>query len=197
MKMNTVLIAVALLAYWAGLCNASAFYDPSMQRWLNRDPLGEPGFQIITSRHTSLLELGALLNQNLGKNLYEFVLNSPADRVDIFGLNVWDGPTGPGTPACSQALQAMEQAEAAFKSDPSVGNMLLYQMAIANVAWACKPPPPPLLPPIPDPCPTGPFLPTPSPKKACFWVTVGVVTYWVCSEGSRIVFPPRNLVPVP
>jgi hypothetical protein len=34
-------------------------------------------------------------------------------------------------------------------------------------------------------------------KKATFWGTVGVVTYWVVSEGSRILFPPRNLIPVP
>lgn len=27
--------------------------------------------------------------------------------------------------------------------------------------------------------------------------TVAVATYFVISEGSRIVFPPRNLVPVP
>jgi hypothetical protein len=40
-KTNTLLIVVALLAYWVGLCNASAFYDPGAQRWLNRDPLGE------------------------------------------------------------------------------------------------------------------------------------------------------------
>jgi len=34
-------------------------------------------------------------------------------------------------------------------------------------------------------------------KKVGFWGTAGVVTYWIISEGSRIVFPPRNLVPVP
>ncbi len=34
-------------------------------------------------------------------------------------------------------------------------------------------------------------------KKTAVWGTVGVVTYWVVSEGSRILFPPRNLVPIP
>ena len=28
-------------------------------------------------------------------------------------------------------------------------------------------------------------------------ISAGVVLYWVISEGLRIVFPPRNLVPVP
>jgi hypothetical protein len=63
-KTNTLLIVVALLAYWLGLCNASAFYDPGTQRWLNRDPIGE----------------GA------GINVYEFVEDAPVGRFDKFGL---------------------------------------------------------------------------------------------------------------
>jgi uncharacterized protein RhaS with RHS repeats len=62
-KTNAFLITVALLAFWVGLCNASAFYDPGTQRWLNRDPIGELG----------------------GLNLYGFVSNDPLDRLDLFG----------------------------------------------------------------------------------------------------------------
>ena len=40
------------------------FYDPSLQRWINRDPLGERG----------------------SKNLHRFVANSPANRLDFWGL---------------------------------------------------------------------------------------------------------------
>ena len=40
------------------------FYDPRLQRWLNRDPIGEEG----------------------GINLYGFVGNNPANEVDPFGL---------------------------------------------------------------------------------------------------------------
>ena len=58
-------MVVALLAYLAGLCNASAFYDPGAQRWLNRDPMGELG----------------------GINTFEFVDNSPQAIVDAFGLD--------------------------------------------------------------------------------------------------------------
>jgi RHS repeat-associated protein len=39
------------------------FYDPNLQRWLNRDPLGEHG----------------------GINLFGFVGNSPIDSYDAFG----------------------------------------------------------------------------------------------------------------
>jgi RHS repeat-associated protein len=41
------------------------FYDPSLQRWLNQDPIGEDG----------------------GINLYGFVENSPLTQIDSLGLN--------------------------------------------------------------------------------------------------------------
>ena len=44
--------------------SASAFYDPSIQRWLNRDPIGESG----------------------GIFLYQFISNDPLGYVDIHGL---------------------------------------------------------------------------------------------------------------
>jgi hypothetical protein len=28
------------------------------------------------------------------------------------------------------------------------------------------------------------------------WALVGTILYWVISEGSRILFPPRNLIPL-
>jgi len=40
------------------------WYDPNLQRWPNRDPVGELG----------------------GSNLYGFLFNDPADRIDAFGL---------------------------------------------------------------------------------------------------------------
>lgn len=36
----------------------------------------------------------------------------------------------------------------------------------------------------------------PSPNTGT-WVAIGTILYWMISEGSRILFPPRNLVPVP
>ncbi|MBI4664768.1 MAG: hypothetical protein HY735_38760 [Verrucomicrobia bacterium] len=44
------------------------FYDPSLQRWLNHDPLGEAG----------------------GINLYGFVGNDPVNRVDPLGLDYYE-----------------------------------------------------------------------------------------------------------
>jgi hypothetical protein len=64
-KMNAALIVVALLTYCFGLCNASAFYDPGTQRWMNRDPFEEVG----------------------GKNLFTFTRNNSVNGRDAFGLS--------------------------------------------------------------------------------------------------------------
>jgi uncharacterized protein RhaS with RHS repeats len=73
-KTNTLLIVVALLAYWLGPSNASAFYDPGQQRWLNRDPIAEKG----------------------GINLFRFVRNSCPNNFDSNGedIGVYGGGTG-------------------------------------------------------------------------------------------------------
>src|SRR5208337_2588121 len=48
------------------------FYDPSLERWPNRDPIEEDG----------------------GYNLYEFALNSPVNVVDRLGLEIVIGSPG-------------------------------------------------------------------------------------------------------
>ncbi len=61
---------------------AFAYYDPGVQRWLNTDPLGEPGFELVRGREPDLF--------GDGPNLYAFVRNSPTQRVDRSGLS-WGG----------------------------------------------------------------------------------------------------------
>jgi RHS repeat-associated protein len=54
------------------------FYDPNLQRWLNRDPLGEPGFEVLRGDDTDVL--------GDGPNRYAFVQNSPVNYHDDDGL---------------------------------------------------------------------------------------------------------------
>lgn len=42
----------ALLLWLAFVPLAQAFYNPSTGRWLNRDPLGEPGFEVPRKNQT-------------------------------------------------------------------------------------------------------------------------------------------------
>jgi RHS repeat-associated protein len=56
------------------------FYDPNLQRWINRDPIGEPGFEITRSQPIS--QLGD------GPNSYSFVHNKPSNFIDSDGLAI-------------------------------------------------------------------------------------------------------------
>jgi RHS repeat-associated protein len=62
-----------LLSQQCGQC----FYDPGLQRWINRDPLGEVGFEAL--RHKPPSALGD------GLNRYLFVENAPIASVDSDG----------------------------------------------------------------------------------------------------------------
>jgi len=53
-------------------------YKPSIGRWTNRDPLGEPGFELL--RHQSPSVLGN------GPNRYLFSGNDPIGKIDPLGL---------------------------------------------------------------------------------------------------------------
>lgn len=48
-------------------------------KWPNRDPLGEPGFELLRGGHADLL--------GDGPNLYAFVGNDAVNEVDALGLN--------------------------------------------------------------------------------------------------------------
>ncbi len=63
-RMLRILSLIApLLLTLASAPDALAYYDPGVQRWINRDPIQERG----------------------GANLHHFVSNNPAGQVDAFG----------------------------------------------------------------------------------------------------------------
>jgi RHS repeat-associated protein len=54
------------------------FYDPNLQRWLNRDPIEELGFQLLRNE--------PWLSETPDHNPYLFVVNEPISGFDAFGL---------------------------------------------------------------------------------------------------------------
>jgi len=88
-----IIIGVALfVALWTAE-NASAWHDPSTGRWLTRDPIGEPGFQ-LPERFQSLPHLARTISPPRWihrdsaetENPYLFVRNAPINLVDPDGL---------------------------------------------------------------------------------------------------------------
>jgi hypothetical protein len=102
-----ILTAAMLVSVWFGLAGpASAFYDPSAQRWINRDPSADLGFrgkQTKPDRHSPA---------------YVFSANDPLNSHDPRGLAVvnplsygnWCGPAnqGQGGPPIDEVDTACE-----------------------------------------------------------------------------------------
>ena len=81
MKTSWCWLKLSLLFFslWACPRTAHAYYDPGIQRWINRDPIAEKG----------------------GLDLYAFVLNSPVVHLDPNGLEVVHYcTTTNGVPTC-------------------------------------------------------------------------------------------------
>jgi len=81
---------LALFLFLSAAQIVSAFYDPALGRWLNRDPIGDSGFDAIREHPTSLLV------DNL--NRHRFVSNNPINNNDYLGLAVPAGTCSGATP---------------------------------------------------------------------------------------------------
>jgi RHS repeat-associated protein len=64
------------------------FYDPTLQRWVNRDPIGEPGFESAPRRRGAWIMIGS----EDGINLYRVVANCPTHNADAEGLQLLSWP---------------------------------------------------------------------------------------------------------
>jgi RHS repeat-associated protein len=73
MRFSSKPVILSTTGAWGFYYYGYRFYDPGMQRWLNRDPLGENG----------------------GSNLYGFVENEPFNKADAFGF------VGCAAPGCT------------------------------------------------------------------------------------------------
>jgi hypothetical protein len=94
---------LTLLALFSAPRLASAYCDPGVQRWINRDPLWSyPQILPAVSRMVPRASrVAGGLSDVLGEaNLYELVRNDPVAHVDPLGLGVNDPPLCAPYPAC-------------------------------------------------------------------------------------------------
>jgi len=169
--------------------NRARYLDPTTGRFLSEDPTGFKG----------------------SVNFYPYVANDPVNQTDPTGFDS-------DSQFCRRLLEKIENVRQNIQrrigqldenplglpescpGPPSLskaGHRMLINMdkallasLEATYAWRCKdkPPSPPVPVPVPAPADTA--------VKAGTAVSVGVIIYWIISEGSRL-FPPRNLIPVP
>jgi RHS repeat-associated protein len=100
------------------------YYDPNLQRWVNRDPIGEAG----------------------GLNLYQFVRNDPLGFVDPLGLFIWDEdeqfPVLTGNPLAAYLYDRKtkdwhdEVMRQGWQAVDDFGRDLAYQTALSCVPFA-------------------------------------------------------------
>jgi RHS repeat-associated protein len=63
------------------------YYDPNLQRWLNRDPIDEKGFELLSQTGSSIVAAAS--------TYFVFVDNDSIDHYDSFGLLVLAPPAPP------------------------------------------------------------------------------------------------------
>jgi RHS repeat-associated protein len=113
------------------------FYEPNLQRWLNRDPIEETG----------------------GCNVYRFAANNPISRVDTYGLQ--DGQ--PETDRCKERCHKWADAVARAGGDGPRALLDCYEGCDRNPAYVPGSP----LPPLPKVKPTLPKKPLWTITKEC------------------------------
>jgi len=113
------------------------FYSPSLQRWMNRDPLGDWG-GLVWSTIGSFDDRGTLIRPKSdsfgefgGLNLFEYVYNNPAQYVDALGLGVYFC----GNPA---SLKPLEDAYNRVKGTPR-GKKLCEKLEKSKNTYEIKP----------------------------------------------------------
>lgn len=94
--------AVLVAALFISANTVSAYYDPGMQRWLNRDPLGDKGNLVFALEKMQPMEgnkffiMAQVLNISVDEftkvnaNVYGFDANDPLTKVDPLGLDWLD-----------------------------------------------------------------------------------------------------------
>jgi len=81
--MKRLLGFLILLALFSAPHLASAYYDPGVQRWINRDPLGELGFIVL-----QVADVNADDKWDRDLNPFDFIANDPENGFDPVGLQV-------------------------------------------------------------------------------------------------------------
>ena len=153
-QIRPIIWFLSALALFSAANNASAYYDPGVQKWINRDPVGQRG----------------------GLNVYAFVVNNSVGLVDPLGF----GRQGPGSLAPGEDDGCPDGQHCASQPYPNGGGGWLCpnHNCVPDTPPASCPPagqapqpgpttisvPAPPAPPLPLPPPSPPEPPTSPPQ---------------------------------
>jgi len=92
-KRRIIIGSALFVALWTAQ-TTSAWYEPSTGRWLTRDPVGEPGFEVLRRAQavpqpaSTASSPGRWIHRNRpdNENRYVFVRNNPVNGIDPEGL---------------------------------------------------------------------------------------------------------------
>jgi RHS repeat-associated protein len=163
---TTRVLLVAALFTISFQPTARAHYHPGLQRWINRDPIHEPGF-------LSIQQYKFTWRPELEVNVFAFVPNNPVSFIDPYGLQ----QAGPVQCARKRIHQECNSPGGGTPSteDCQIVCIYLYNKAPDDrITRECmddcerctgvfRPRPRPTAPPPPKPAPAP--SPTPSPKR--------------------------------
>jgi len=160
------------------------YYDANLQRWPNRDPITEEGFESLQDLSGIKIPVGAFRVSGDSINLYQFVQNQPTLYYDSVGLEM----TGPGTPACAKAMANYAIAYKIATNSPTQNNIQNANQALQDAIKACtkpKPPAPPKQPvcPYQNPWSWNPnnwYIPPTPQQQQCTVVTGGTIIIIFC-----------------
>jgi hypothetical protein len=144
---TTMLVAVSALLALAEA--ASAYYSPRLGRFLNRDPISEPGAAQVrqAARPAPSFIPRDPLNAG-GLHLYGFAGNDPANKVDVLGLyyggggdwkEKWNCLCNCGKSKCEKGSQDAQEALAAAQKRFKPEELHNGQGdAWRHCFWSCK-----------------------------------------------------------
>ena len=145
-----MLLAAALLAVTL-VQNAQAFYNPSTGRWLNRDPIGELGHELLKEHSESFSFAGEFgfdegkgdereIPESTFMNLYGFVGNDPIYAVDPNGEAIWVPVVVVGCRIAVTGYRAYQTLKKARKAQAAVCDAIWagYQTACGTGCFGSK-----------------------------------------------------------
>jgi hypothetical protein len=120
---------------------ASGFYDPGLQRWINRDPVGEAGFQVL--RGARNVSHGHKVASSPGRwtlgggrnneNRHLVLRNDPVHNIDPVGLIEFEGCDGH-----EEELQQQFDDFCAKVNDPQFASCLGCSLAARTIVERLK-----------------------------------------------------------